>query len=65
MCGYLGTQYFGEYAEEIPGKTTNMLSEVAKEQGVYLIGGSMPERREDKLYNTATAYSPQGDMIMK
>ncbi|XP_067947968.1 omega-amidase NIT2-like [Watersipora subatra] len=60
-----GTQYFEEYAEEIPGKTTEMLSSVAKDEGVYLIGGSMPEKRSEKLYNTATAYNPRGEMIMK
>lgn len=42
-----------------------MLSEVAKKEGVYLIGGSIPERRGDKLYNTSTAYNPEGEMIMK
>lgn len=60
-----GTQYFGEYSESIPGETTQMLSETAKEEGIFLIGGSIPERRGDKVYNTCTAYNPQGDMILK
>lgn len=42
-----------------------MLSEAAKSEGVYLIGGSIPERRGDKLFNTSTAFNPNGEMIMK
>ncbi|PIO26140.1 hypothetical protein AB205_0190330 [Aquarana catesbeiana] len=34
-----GTKFFPEYAEKIPGQSTQMLSEVAKECGIYLIGG--------------------------
>uniref|UniRef100_A0A8B9Z249 omega-amidase n=1 Tax=Buteo japonicus TaxID=224669 RepID=A0A8B9Z249_9AVES len=36
-----GTQYFKEYAEKIPGESTQMLSEVAKECSIYLVGGSL------------------------
>lgn len=42
-----------------------MLSEAAKSEGVYLVGGSIPERRGEQLYNTSTAYNPDGEMIMK
>uniref|UniRef100_A0A2K6M5A1 Omega-amidase NIT2 n=1 Tax=Rhinopithecus bieti TaxID=61621 RepID=A0A2K6M5A1_RHIBE len=33
-----GTKYFPEYAEKIPGESTQKLSEVAKECSIYLIG---------------------------
>ncbi|CAL8238036.1 unnamed protein product, partial [Merluccius merluccius] len=33
-----GTGFFQEYAERIPGESTQMLSEAAKENGVYLVG---------------------------
>uniref|UniRef100_A0A8V0XMR9 omega-amidase n=1 Tax=Gallus gallus TaxID=9031 RepID=A0A8V0XMR9_CHICK len=36
-----GTQYFKEYAEKIPGESTQKLSAVAKECSIYLIGGSL------------------------
>uniref|UniRef100_A0A8D1SX46 Omega-amidase NIT2 n=1 Tax=Sus scrofa TaxID=9823 RepID=A0A8D1SX46_PIG len=40
-----GTKYFPEYAEKIPGDSTQKLSEVAKECGVYVIGGNfLPSR---------------------
>lgn len=64
-CPY-GTKYFGEYAESIPdGFTSTELSKAAKELGVFVIGGSIPERDQDKLYNTCTVWGPQGDLIAK
>ncbi|RKP09238.1 omega-amidase NIT2 [Thamnocephalis sphaerospora] len=48
-----GTQYFSEYAESVPGATTQALSDMAKEANVYLVGGSIPERdATGKLFNT-------------
>ncbi|XP_064640285.1 omega-amidase NIT2-like [Lineus longissimus] len=60
-----GTSYFPEYAETIPGLSTEALSKAAKENGVYLVGGSIPEKDGDKLYNTCTVYNPAGDLIAK
>ena len=34
-----GTSYFPEYAESIPGESTNTLAALAKETKTYLIGG--------------------------
>ncbi|KAG8136734.1 putative Omega-amidase NIT2 isoform 2 protein [Naja naja] len=53
-CPY-GTKYFPEYAEKIPGDCTQKLSDIAKECGIYLIGGSIPEDDAGKLYNTVYA----------
>lgn len=59
-----GTSYFPEYAEPIPGPSTEALSKAAKDNKVFLIGGSIPEKDSDgKLYNTSTIYSPEGKMI--
>lgn len=64
-CPY-GTKYFGEYAETIPdGFTSSELSKTAKELGIFLIGGSIPEREAGKLFNTCTVWGPQGDLIAK
>ncbi|XP_015676293.1 omega-amidase NIT2 [Protobothrops mucrosquamatus] len=63
-CPY-GTKYFPEYAEKIPGDCTHKLSEIAKECGIYLIGGSIPEEDAGKLYNTCTAFGPDGTMLAK
>ncbi len=58
-----GVNYFNEYAEELKGETANALSNMAKESNVYLIGGSFPERQQDRLYNTCTIWNKKGEMI--
>ena len=60
-----GTSYFPEYAEAIPGPSTDALVKSAKDSGVFLIGGSIPEKDGDKIYNTCTVYNPNGEMIAK
>lgn len=37
-----GTEFFLEYAEQMGGKTCTALSEMAKLNSVYLVGGSFP-----------------------
>lgn len=58
---------FRNYAEVIPGQTTEFLSGLAKEHGIYLIGGSIPEldKSDDKIYNTSLTFNPQGEIIAK
>ncbi|XP_037822396.1 omega-amidase NIT2 [Lucilia sericata] len=65
-CPY-GTKYFREYAETIPnGETSQQLSQLAKELGVYIVGGTIPEMGEnDKIYNTCTIWSPEGKLLAK
>ncbi|XP_058812739.1 omega-amidase NIT2-like [Topomyia yanbarensis] len=61
-----GTQHFAQYAEEIPaGETSQSLSAVAKQLGIYLIGGTIPEKigTENKIYNTCTVWSPEGSLM--
>lgn len=61
------TKSFGEYAEPIPNGFTSMeLSKVAKECGVFLVAGSIPERGDSgKLFNTCTVWDPRGALIAK
>ncbi|TFK53225.1 carbon-nitrogen hydrolase [Heliocybe sulcata] len=74
-----GVMHFLLYAETIgftsgqpydiktsQSETVKMLSGAAKETGIWLIGGSIPERDASdgsKLYNTCTVYSPQGELV--
>lgn len=61
-----GTHYFKDYAEEIPcGETCKALSAAAKENEVYVVGGSIPESDGCRWYNTCTVWSPGGDLIAK
>lgn len=42
------------------------LSKVAKTNKVWLVGGTIPEIDEnDKIYNTCTIFSPQGELVKK
>ncbi|KAG7196080.1 uncharacterized protein KQ657_000092 [Scheffersomyces spartinae] len=59
---------FRNYAELVPsGETTHLLSLLAKEHEVYIIGGSIPELdpSTDKIFNTSLTFSPQGEVIAK
>jgi omega-amidase len=68
-----GTKYFDKYAEtlspsppsESQSPTFHALSKLAKEANVYLVGGSIPERDDDKkeLYNTSLTFSPSGELL--
>ncbi|CAH2219578.1 omega-amidase NIT2 isoform X2 [Pelobates cultripes] len=60
-----GTKYFAEYAETIPGQSTQMLSQVAKECSIYVVGGSIPEEDAGKLYNTCAVFGPDGNLLVK
>ncbi|XP_072179475.1 omega-amidase NIT2-like [Diadema setosum] len=63
-CPY-GTQYFKQYAEPIPGNSTRTLAAAAKENGVFVVGGSIPEEAEGKIFNTCTVFDPSGNCIAK
>ncbi|XP_056606836.1 omega-amidase NIT2 [Triplophysa dalaica] len=60
-----GTAFFAEYAEKIPGESTQVLSELAKDCGIYLVGGSIPEEDGGKLYNTCSVFGPDGMLLVK
>lgn len=65
--GYpIGGPGFKASAETIPGETSEMLSHCARENGVYLIGGSMTEiDGKGRRYNTCLVYNPDGRMVAK
>lgn len=66
FCCPYQTQNFLVYAEEEGGPVWQQLSEYAKQYGIYLIGGSMPEKdAEGKVYNTSYIFDRQGKQIGK
>jgi len=59
-----GTKYFKDYAEPVPdGPSCQALREAARNNQVFLIGGSIPESCDGSLYNTATVWSPEGHLV--
>ncbi|CAI9771508.1 unnamed protein product [Fraxinus pennsylvanica] len=61
---------FPVYAEEIDAgfdasPSTAMLSEVARLLNITIVGGSIPERSGDKLYNTCCVFGTDGKLKAK
>lgn len=53
-------------ATAIPGPVTDRICGLARELGVWLVPGSLVERGDDdRLYNTAIAVSPEGDIVAR
>lgn len=55
----------GINVDSSPSETLKFMSQIAKEIGVVLVGGSIPERdgKSGKLYNTASVFDEQGKLI--
>ena len=45
--------------------TLNAMIDVAKEENIYLQAGSIPEKENENIYNTAYLISPKGKIIAK
>ncbi len=63
-CPY-EAELFSRYAESYPeGKTSTMLSETAAQEGMVIVGGSIPERDEDgNIYNTCFIFDEHGCLL--
>src|ERR1044072_1082741 len=57
-------EVYRDNAEPIPGPTTHFLGGLARELGIYLLGGSILEGgpSSTKLHNTSTFFRPDGEM---
>lgn len=74
-CPY-DTKSFPEYADILPdqsnepvtaveSRSLQMLLNISKETGMLIIGGSIPERSEGKMYNTSLTVNPDGILLAK
>ena len=73
-CPY-STASFPTYAEIVPpsgfpvniqsSPSISMLCSEAKALGTWVVGGSVPERDGDKLYNTCIIANPEGQIVGK
>ncbi|MEP7231317.1 MAG: carbon-nitrogen hydrolase family protein [Ginsengibacter sp.] len=48
------------HAQPFPNAVENEFCEIAYKHGIWLIPGTMFQRKEDKIFNTATVINPQG-----
>ena len=53
---------FPRYAEPCYGESWQALSAAARQAGVWLVGGSVPEWEDGRLYNTCYVFAPDGTM---
>ena len=63
-CGH--TEVMVRNAEKIPGYTTNILSDKARQHGIYIVCGSIFEKAgENKVYNTSVIVGRNGEVLAK
>ena len=57
-------EVYRENAEPVPGPTTEFLGNLARDLGVYVLGGSILEGEPgaERLSNTSTFFDPSGEM---
>ena len=57
-------EVYRENAEPVPGPMTEFMGDLARELGVYLLGGSILEGEpgSERLSNTSTFFDPSGEM---
>lgn len=53
------------YAEPMPGPTENAFCAMARKHNIWLLPGSIYEKRDGKLYNTTPIINPQGEVIQR
>ena len=64
-CPYSNDKFieYGEY--ESTSKTIKIISTLSNENNVYILAGSIPEKENDKLYNTSYLFDKTGSIIAK
>ena len=63
-CPY-SREYFKQFAARGHEETVAALSAWAKEFGLILVGGSVPEREDERLYNTAFVFDERGRQLAR
>jgi len=62
-CPYQ-SELFPKYAEVYPeGETISLLAQLAKSKSIAIVGGSIPERDGDKVYNTSFIFNNKGLLV--
>ncbi|MDU4889498.1 MAG: carbon-nitrogen hydrolase family protein [Clostridium sp.] len=66
FCCPYKTENFPIYGEPEGGPCYRMLSSIAKEHGIYLVAGSVPEKDEEgRVFNTSYVFDREGNKIGK
>jgi predicted amidohydrolase len=54
-----------EIAESIPGATTERLARVARDRSMWVLGGSIAEADEGRVFNASTLFSRDGEPVAR
>lgn len=60
-----GPYHMASSAETIPGPLSQFCADLAREHEIYLIPGSLYEKKGAAIYNTAPIFTPQGEMVAR
>lgn len=60
LCPYGPLTY---YAKEFPNDTEEEFCELARKHKIWLVPGTMFQKKGDDIYNTATVINPQGEVV--
>ena len=63
-CPYSG-RFFRAAAKEGHERTVEEMSRWARENGVYLVGGSIPEKDGERLYNSCFVFDRDGEIVVR
>lgn len=63
-CPYRPSK-FKLFAEKEGEETLEMIKELAKENNIYIVAGSIPEKEDEKIYNTSYTVDNYGKVIGK
>lgn len=65
FCCPYDNRCFPAYCEPAGGPVWQALRQMALGNGVYLVGGSMPELEDGRIYNTSFVFSPEGEQLAR
>lgn len=65
FCCPYSNRFFRTYGEPAGGEAWTALSQMAREHHIYLVGGSIPELEEDRVYNTCFVFDREGRQIAR
>ena len=52
-------------AQEVPGLFEQEMQKMARKYGIWLLPGSIFEKREGQIFNTASVINPQGEVVTR
>lgn len=55
----------GSFAEPVDGPSVALMGSLAHTHGIHLVGGTIPESAEGRVYNTSFVFDPSGALIAR